>query len=210
MGTRRVLLAGVAVTIAVLLGLSQSASGGVTSLCQFDMRFMSVNDTNQSRGFTVGWDSTKNKLRADTIAGPGAGPKACEDPDPWDYIELNLSNGNDGARLDAFKMTNAYKPVPKAIEGYLNGEEGADELIGHKGYDRILGAGGRDRLLGGNGGDELDAGPGRDFVSAGGGSDGIYVNDGVPGDEVHCGPGSDGVFADEDDAIANDCESILR
>lgn len=182
---------------------------GVTSLCQYDKRFMSVNDSNQSRGFTVGWDQSKNKLRADTLSGPDAGPKACEDPDPWDYVELYLSKGNDGARLDAFKMPNAYKPLPKSIEGYLAGEDGADELIGHRGFDQIDGGAGRDRVLGEDGSDELDGGSGRDFVSGGKGGDSIYINDGQPGDEVHCGSGSDGVFVDEGDIVDDDCESVL-
>ena len=206
-GMRRALL--ILTTLAALLGISQLASArGVTSLCQFDQRFMAVNDNSTSRSFSVGYDAGKNKLRADTIAGNDAGPKACEDPDPWDYFEINLSNGNDGARLDAFKMTNAYKPLPKGIEGYLNGEDGADVLIGHRGYDGLSGGDGRDRIIGDDSFDEIDGGAGRDFVSAGSGPDDLYMEDGTR-DEIHCGPGQDGVLADPGDEVANDCENVL-
>ena len=206
-GTRRA-VPFIAAVVAVL-GLAQLAQGrGVTSLCQFEMRFMSVNDSNQDRAFTVGYDPAKNKLRADILSGPDDDPSSCEDPDPWNYFELNLSKGDDGARLDAFNMPNAYKPLPKGIEGYLIGGMDADVLIGHRGYDALTGDAGRDRLLAGDGFDELDGGSGRDFVSAGRGGDGIYVDDGRPGDEVHCGKGDDGVLADAGDQIANDCETV--
>lgn len=206
-GTRRA-LPFIAVVV-VLLGISQLASArGVTSLCQYDERFMAMNDSGTSRSFSVGYDAGKNKLRADTIAGNDAGPKACEDPDPWEYFEISLGGGNDGARLDAFKMTNAYKPLPKSIEGYLNGEDGADVLIGHRGHDGISGGEGRDRILGDDSFDEIDGGAGRDFVSGGGGPDDLYMNDGTR-DEIHCGSGNDGVFADPNDDVANDCEDVI-
>lgn len=206
-GTRRA-LPFIAVLVAVL-GATQLASGrGVSSLCQFDERFMSVNDNNTSRSYSVGYDRDKNKLRADTIAGNDAGPSSCEDPDPWNYFEISLGKGNDGARLDAFKMTNAYRPLPKGIDGFLNGEDGADVLIGHRGQDGLSGGDGRDRIVGKDGFDEIDGGAGRDFVSAGAGPDDLYMNDGTA-DEIHCGKGRDDVLADEVDQVANDCENVF-
>jgi Ca2+-binding RTX toxin-like protein len=61
-----------------------------------------------------------------------------------------------------------------------------------------------------NGGaDSIDPGPGRDVVDARDGNDRVYARDGDR-DRIRCGPGRDVVVADRRDAIARDCERVLR
>jgi pimeloyl-ACP methyl ester carboxylesterase len=70
----------------------------------------------------------------------------------------------------------------------LRGTARADSLYGKSGNDTLLGLGGNDLLVGGPGNDRLTGGPGSDRLS--------------------CGRGRDAAFADANDRVASDCESV--
>jgi Ca2+-binding RTX toxin-like protein len=60
-------------------------------------------------------------------------------------------------------------------------------------------------LAGGDGDDHIAGGPGEDTITGGSGRDHVYVAGGGV-DTVRCGSGRDVVHADEEDAVAGDCE----
>jgi Ca2+-binding RTX toxin-like protein len=64
-------------------------------------------------------------------------------------------------------------------------------------------------LYGLSGDDTLDGGSGADRLWGHQGDDTIRARDGVK-DVIRCGQGDDRVIADEDDAVAEDCEVVLR
>ena len=71
----------------------------------------------------------------------------------------------------------------------MNGDRGADTLIG-SGYDDLLNGGsGNDTLIGGNGNDILDGGGGKDDLYGGLGED--FLNGGGNDDTLYGGPGND-------------------
>jgi hypothetical protein len=72
----------------------------------------------------------------------------------------------------------------------LRGTAKADQIYGRAGADWIFGRGGNDVLFGGPGDDTISGGPGSDRIT--------------------CGPGSDTAIADVRDAVAPDCEVVLR
>jgi hypothetical protein len=91
------------------------------------------------------------------------------------------------------------------------GQGGSDYLRGHAGVDFLAGGRGNDRLIGDLGNDRIDTGPGTDIVSAGAGNDRIYSFelDGKK-DLLRCGTGVDHVWARWSDAVAADCEIVVR
>lgn len=91
----------------------------------------------------------------------------------------------------------------------MYGAGGPDRLWGLGGADRLYGRAGNDRLFGGAGGDRLDGGAGRDLLDAGPGNDTIAARDRTA-DTIRCGRGRDTVYADRADAVARDCERVLR
>jgi hypothetical protein len=91
----------------------------------------------------------------------------------------------------------------------LVGTRGPDTLRGLGGADTIFGLAGNDVLDGGAGNDTLIGGPGRDLLIGGPGNDVISARDGQR-DRVRCGTGRDRVLADRRDAVARDCERVIR
>lgn len=89
------------------------------------------------------------------------------------------------------------------------GRGGNDLIIGSGGNDRIFGDSGADQIAGGAGADRIDGGSGKDVLYGGPGNDTIYARDGQR-DTISCGPGRDTVYADRVDAVAKDCERVLR
>ena len=80
----------------------------------------------------------------------------------------------------------------------IPGGAGNDRLRGTARADKLYGRGGNDTLLGLAGNDLLDGGPGNDVLTGGRGADRLV-----------CGPGRDRANADETDAVAKDCESVI-
>jgi Ca2+-binding RTX toxin-like protein len=91
----------------------------------------------------------------------------------------------------------------------LLGGAGADRLTGGPAADQLSGDDGDDVLAGGGGDDVLIGGLGVDELGGGAGDDDIRARDGIQ-DVVTCGDGSDRVDADTLDAVAADCETLVR
>ena len=91
----------------------------------------------------------------------------------------------------------------------LSGGRGNDALYGQSGRDRIDGNAGDDVVDGGRDNDMLDGGTGKDKLSGGSGNDIIGARDGTR-DVIGCGSGRDSVFADRQDKVARDCETVRR
>lgn len=88
----------------------------------------------------------------------------------------------------------------------LQGDAGANHLVGTVGGDRVTAGAGRDRIYGRGGRDCIDAGPGRDRVYGGSGEDRVKARDGAV-DTIDCGEGDDSVIADSVDVLRN-CETV--
>ncbi len=84
---------------------------------------------------------------------------------------------------------------------------------GDSGDDVVHGGDGVDRMEGGDGNDVLDdaarSHADRDRFSGGAGRDEIFSRDGKR-DSVKCGPGADVAKVDSRDAVASDCEHVIR
>jgi Tol biopolymer transport system component len=91
----------------------------------------------------------------------------------------------------------------------LEGTEGGDVICGDSGHDDIEGRDGDDQIYGGTGGDDIAGGPGEDTIDAGNGDDAVAAVDGET-DDITCGLGIDEVFADHDDEVSSDCETVNR
>jgi Ca2+-binding RTX toxin-like protein len=89
------------------------------------------------------------------------------------------------------------------------GTVGPDVIVAGNGADRVSGGLGADRIFGGAGRDRLVGGPGRDTVYGGSGADRVFVRDGQP-DQVYCAAGADTVTADRVDVVSRDCERVQR
>ncbi|HSC90294.1 MAG TPA: hypothetical protein VLB86_01420 [Gaiellaceae bacterium] len=103
----------------------------------------------------------------------------------------------------------AAAPAPAAA-AILRGSDGADRLLGTAGRDAAYGRAGRDLVDGRRGPDFLHGGDDADLLLGGAGPDRIVAAlDGAP-DQVRCGPGRDLVAAELVDAVAPDCELVVR
>jgi hypothetical protein len=88
-----------------------------------------------------------------------------------------------------------------------NGTDVAEQIELKAGNDISNAKGGADCVKGGEGNDTLTGGAGDDEIRAGAGNDIVNVkNEGV--DTVDCGAGSDIVFADKNDTVSNNCETV--
>jgi Ca2+-binding RTX toxin-like protein len=92
---------------------------------------------------------------------------------------------------------------------FMFGKGGNDSLSGGDGHDALLGGSGRNVLAGEGEGDELidDNGTSGDVLNGGEGPDLLTSADGA-GDTLDCGEGSDTVYADTDDSVAANCETV--
>jgi len=86
-------------------------------------------------------------------------------------------------------------------------EQGDDSILGGNGNDALAGGGGDNQIVGGAGNDVLHGGLGADGFDAGSGEDEIRAQDGIV-DAVNCGTDFDFGFADPDDVISPNCESL--
>jgi Tol biopolymer transport system component len=116
------------------------------------------------------------------------------------------------------RLTQVCRIAGTARVDSLVGTDGTDGIYGFRGDDRIRAGGRPDYLEGGPGDDLLDGGrsddrlyggPGHDRLYGGLGFDAIVANDGSK-DRVRCGSGYDIVWADRGDAVARDCELVIR
>jgi hypothetical protein len=88
-----------------------------------------------------------------------------------------------------------------------NGTDAAENIDLKAGNDISNAKGGADCVKGGEGNDTLTGGAGDDEIRAGAGNDIVNVkNEGV--DTVDRGAGSDIVFADKNDTVSNNCETV--
>jgi len=114
-----------------------------------------------------------------------------------------------------------------ALAALIEGDDGANTLVGTPKGDAIYGYGGADRIEGRGGGDALRLGGGSDEGYGGGGGDTLRLGYGsdegygdrgddligaVDGteDAVFCGPGFDRARANPGDDVAEGCERIIR
>ena len=114
-----------------------------------------------------------------------------------------------------------------ALAALIEGDDGANTLVGTPKGDAIYGYGGADRIEGRGGGDTLRLGSGSDEGYGGGGGDRLHLGGGsdegygkrgddyinaVDGteDAIFCGPGSDRARANPGDNVAEGCERIIR
>ena len=111
---------------------------------------------------------------------------------------------------------------PNRLEGgngsdVISGGGGNDVVLGGLGIDQVMGDAGNDEVNGEAHGDVVEGGSGVDNLigdtrceSAGcGGPDRIKARDGAA-DNVVCRDDADTVEADESDAVAGDCENVVR
>jgi Ca2+-binding RTX toxin-like protein len=89
-------------------------------------------------------------------------------------------------------------------------DDGNDRLTGGSDPDLLGGGSDRNDLSGSGGGDCLSlGGDANEGASGGDGDDVIFARDGN-GDLITCGAGIDAVFADAEDQVAADCETVIR
>jgi Ca2+-binding RTX toxin-like protein len=131
-----------------------------------------------TRVFGLGGDDGIFGVDTDDRADGGAG-------DDRIFGQGLLLGGPGGDRLDAGSSVRA-RTRPR-----LDGQSGADQVVGSAGADSLAG------------------GSGADAISGRDGNDTIRVRDGVR-DRVRCGPGRDSVSADRRDGVASDCERVSR
>ncbi len=96
-----------------------------------------------------------------------------------------------------------------ALAALIEGNDGANTLVGTPKGDAIYGYGGADRIEGRGGGDALRLGGGSDEGYGERGDDYIRAVDGTE-DAIFCGPGSDRARANPGDNVAEGCERIIR
>ena len=96
-----------------------------------------------------------------------------------------------------------------ALAALIEGDDGANTLVGTPKGDAIYGYGGADRIEGRGGGDRLRLGGGSDEGYGDRGGDLINAVDGTE-DAIFCGPGSDRARANPGDNVAESCERIIR
>jgi Ca2+-binding RTX toxin-like protein len=96
-----------------------------------------------------------------------------------------------------------------ALAALIEGNDGANTLVGTPRGDAIYGYGGADRIEGRGGGDALRLGGGSDEGYGERGDDYIRAVDGSE-DAIFCGPGSDRARANPGDNVAEGCERIIR
>ena len=131
----------------------------------------------------------------------GAGDKTIGAALTMNVWDPDTTNNSGALTLRVAQASIAGGLTPTTATGRtLTGRAGADVLRGTSGPDVIAGRGGNDRLYGGKGRDRLDGGAGNDT---------IYARDGAR-DVIRCGSGRDRVFADRNDSVARDCESVSR
>ena len=96
-----------------------------------------------------------------------------------------------------------------ALAALIEGNDGANTLVGTPKGDAIYGYGGADRIEGRGGGDALYLGGGSDKGYGERGDDYIGAVDGTE-DAIFCGPGSDRARANPGDNVAEGCERVIR
>ncbi len=96
-----------------------------------------------------------------------------------------------------------------ALAALIEGNDGANTLVGTPKGDAIYGYGGADRIEGRGGGDALHLGGGSDEGYGERGDDYIRAVDGTE-DAIFCGPGADRARANPGDNVAEGCEKIIR
>jgi len=144
-------------------------------------------------------------LRAENPGQSGSGNSVtcAADPGTWQRFTSDLGPGDDSVRLDAVgiqgKVAGPPRPLLRRILAVLNGDGGADRMIGHAGVDK---------MRGGPGGDNLNPGLGQDVAKGEAGPDVIRAAD-RKRDRVLCGPGRDKAFVDSKDRVVG-CERIVR
>ncbi len=92
----------------------------------------------------------------------------------------------------------------------ISGTDRADRLTGTFRPDRIFGHAGNDVLSGLGADDLLDGGLGRDTLRGGVGNDRLWAAQDGARDAVACGAGRDLANVDLGDAVAADCETVVR
>jgi Ca2+-binding RTX toxin-like protein len=96
-----------------------------------------------------------------------------------------------------------------ALAALIEGDDGANTLVGTPKGDAIYGYGGADLIHARGGGDALRLGGGSDEGYGERGDDYIRAVDGTE-DTIFCGPGSDRARANPGDNVAEGCEKIIR
>jgi Tol biopolymer transport system component len=91
----------------------------------------------------------------------------------------------------------------------LVGSARRDSICAFSGNDTVDGGAGDDELDAGTGNDTVTGGAGKDLILGGAGNDLIRARDGSR-DTIRCGSELDLVLADRIDAVAADCERMLR
>jgi Ca2+-binding RTX toxin-like protein len=168
--------------------------------------------------------------RTDATGGPG-------DDDLWvNANEQTRGNGGPG-RDRVFGWENGVAIAGgddddlvvgdgRILNTAVDGNDGDDVIVGTRSGGNVAGGPGDDvitvptqnrgisgrgswTITGGIGDDLIQGGPGQETVNAGDGADTVDVVDGNV-DSVACGPGADTVYADVDDTVARNCETVVR
>ena len=96
-----------------------------------------------------------------------------------------------------------------ALAALIEGDDGANTLVGTPKGDAIYGYGGADRVDARDSEDALRLGGGPDKGRGGRGNDHVRAVDGSK-DDIYCGPGADRVKANPGDNVSKGCERVIR
>jgi Ca2+-binding RTX toxin-like protein len=165
-------------------------------------------------------DADRQPSVAFTLAGAADDGRPGEGDDIVNVEQLVLNNGGSVAGTSApelLEFDNVGKPVN------VDAGAGDDTILSGDGNDTITGGPGNDYIDGGFGDDVINPGPGQDVVFADKragdcgplwcrypyGNDTVDARDGEV-DQIHCGFGTDTVYADPQDVVDSDCETVIR
>jgi Ca2+-binding RTX toxin-like protein len=155
-----------------------------------------------------------------TLGGGGDDGRPGEGDNVVGVEQVVLNVGGSVTGTDAAEMIE-FDQVADPIT--LNAAGGDDTILSGDGNDDISGGAGNDTIDAGFGDDVINPGPGRDVVFGDKrygdcgplwckypyGNDTIDARDGEV-DQIHCGFGTDTVYADPQDVVDSDCETVIR
>jgi hypothetical protein len=127
------------------------------------------------------------------------------EPGEGDNVTGQISGLTGGAGDDVLSL--AGEPA-STRDGFLEGNGGADHLIGGAVGDRLSGDSGDDELSGAAGDDILDGGLGDDHLAGGDGTDTAEYSNGAAGVHVTPGDGAADGAPGENDQVDGDVEDI--
>lgn len=155
-----------------------------------DVRVSSTTGRDGLRTFTVVDRGARLEVRGNCVA-VDRHAATCSEPSPPEFLFVGIGLGDGDDRADLSGVTS---PRPLDVAS-LDGDEGADDIVGGPLKEVLRGASGADRLSGGDGDDDLAGDAGDDVLSGDVGADRLNGNTGR--DTLLGGPGDDDLSQDD-------------